>query len=95
MGVIVTIEEAAQDLATLIERVRHGEDIAVAKDGHVVARLVRAPEEPAVLEPRKPGSAKGQVWMADDFDALLGTFKDFLLSAPFEALDRPDPKRST
>lgn len=25
---------------------------------------------------RRPGSAKGQVWMADDFDAPLDDFKD-------------------
>lgn len=28
-------------------------------------------------QPRQPGSARGQVWMADDFDAPLSDFKDF------------------
>ncbi len=26
--------------------------------------------------PRQPGSARGQIWMADDFDAPLDDFKD-------------------
>jgi hypothetical protein len=28
-------------------------------------------------EPRQPGSARGQVWMAPDFDAPLEDFKDY------------------
>ena len=28
-------------------------------------------------EPRQSGSAKGLVWMADDFDAPLDDFKDY------------------
>lgn len=27
--------------------------------------------------PRQPGSAKGQVWIAEDFDAPLDDFKDY------------------
>ena len=33
------------------------------------------PAEPGL--PRQPGSAKGLVWMADDFDAALGGFKGY------------------
>ena len=28
-------------------------------------------------QPREPGSARGQVWMAEDFDAPLDNFKDY------------------
>ena len=28
-------------------------------------------------KPRQPGSAKGLIWMADDFDAPLDDFKDY------------------
>lgn len=31
----------------------------------------------ANLGPREPGSARGQVWMAPDFDAPLEDFKDY------------------
>lgn len=30
----------------------------------------------SIQEPRKPGSAKGLIWVADDFDAPLDDFKD-------------------
>lgn len=30
-----------------------------------------------VRKPREPGSAKGQIWMADDFDAPLDDFKAY------------------
>lgn len=29
-----------------------------------------------VRQPRQPGSARGQVWIADDFDAPLADFRD-------------------
>lgn len=32
----------------------------------------RAAEE--TRQPRQPGSARGQIWIADDFDAPLGDF---------------------
>lgn len=28
-------------------------------------------------QPRQPGSARGQVWMAEDFDAPLDEFRDY------------------
>lgn len=31
----------------------------------------------AIDQPREPGSAKGQIWMAEDFDAPLDDFKDY------------------
>ena len=31
----------------------------------------------AAKGPRQPGSARGQVWMAPDFDAPLEDFKDY------------------
>jgi hypothetical protein len=35
------------------------------------------PEGEAAKAPRQPGSARGQVWMAPDFDAPLEDFKDY------------------
>jgi prevent-host-death family protein len=67
MTVTVDLDEAKADLATLIERVRLGEEIVIVEAGEPVARLV--PEK--ARKPRQPGSAKGQFWMSDDFDAPL------------------------
>ena len=52
----------------LLERVRQGEAIIIAEAGRPVARLVLI-DRPTV--PRVPGSAAGQVMIADDFDAPL------------------------
>ena len=65
---IVNIHEAKTHLSRLLEDVAGGEDVIIAKSGKPVARLI--PFRPA-LEPRVPGSMKGKIWIADDFDAPL------------------------
>lgn len=68
MGEMVNVHEAKTHLSRLLERVRLGEEITIAKAGKPVARLV------AVEGSRKrrvPGSAKGTISYADDFDAPL------------------------
>lgn len=64
----VNVHEAKTHLSRLLEEVRQGEEVVIAKAGKPVARLI------AIEEPRKrrePGSARGQIWMAEDFDAPL------------------------
>jgi prevent-host-death family protein len=65
---IVNVHEAKTHLSALLARAEEGEDIVIARDGKPVVRL--RPVEGAVA-PRKPGSAKGLVRIADDFDAPL------------------------
>jgi prevent-host-death family protein len=68
MGKTVNVHEAKTHLSKLLERVQLGEEIVIARSGKPVARLV------AVKEPgrrREPGSARGQIRMAEDFDAPL------------------------
>ncbi len=64
----VNIHEAKTHLSRLLERVRLGEEVIIAKAGKPVARLVAVSEKP---KRRTPGTAKGQIWIADDFDAPL------------------------
>lgn len=61
----VNIHEAKTHFSKLIERVRAGEEIVIAKAGRPVAKLV--PIEPKPKR-RFPGSAKDKIWMAPDFD---------------------------
>lgn len=68
MGEVVNIHEAKTHLSKLLERVGQGEEVVIAKSGRPVARLVPVVEGP---ERRKPGSAKGVLWMSEDFDAPL------------------------
>jgi prevent-host-death family protein len=65
---VVNIHEAKTQLSRLLQRALLGEEVVIAKAGRPIARLAPI-EQPR--EPRKPGSAKGQFWMAPDFDAPL------------------------
>ena len=68
MSTIVNIHEAKTHLSKLLVRVSIGEEIVIAKAGKPIARLVPIDEKPAQ---RLPGTAKGQVVIAPDFDAPL------------------------
>jgi prevent-host-death family protein len=71
----VTIAEAAEQLSDLIDAALRGEEVIISKDGSVV-RLI--PANPVKLYPAKAGSAKGMVWMSDDFDEPLEEFKEYM-----------------
>ena len=70
----VNIAEAKARLSELVEKAASGEEILIARDHKPVARLV--PIGPR-RGPRKPGSAKGQVWIAPDFGEIPPDFKDY------------------
>jgi prevent-host-death family protein len=72
----VNIHEAKTHFSKLLEQVGHGEEIVIAKAGRPIAKLVAYnPDENRV---RPPGSLKGQIRLAPDFDAPL---PDELLAA--------------
>ena len=60
------IHEVRSRFATLLEKVRCGEEIIIANSGKPVARLV--PVEPGVVA-RMPGSARGRITISANFDA--------------------------
>ena len=64
----MNIHEAKTHLSRLLEQVMQGEEVIIAKSGKPVARIVPL-GGPA--KRRKPGSARGQIKMAEDFDAPL------------------------
>lgn len=68
MPVQVNIHEAKTHLSKLLARVQEGEEVIIAKAGRPIARLVPMIERPTK---RVPGSAKGKVVIAPDFDAPL------------------------
>jgi prevent-host-death family protein len=71
---VVNIHEAKTHLSRLLQRVAAGEEVTIARSGVPVARLV-AVESKAK---RPLGFARGEIWIADDFDAPL---PDDLLAA--------------
>jgi prevent-host-death family protein len=70
----VNIHEAKTHLSRLLQRVAAGEQVTIARSGIPVARLVAL--EPKAKRPL--GFARGEIWIADDFDAPL---PDDLLAA--------------
>lgn len=63
----VNMHEAKSHLSALVQAVLDGEDVVIAKAGRPVVRLVQFQE---IRAPRAPGRLKGQIRMADDFDAV-------------------------
>jgi len=68
MATQVNIFEAKTNLSKLITLVEQGQDVVIARAGKPVARLTRL--EP-VKKPIRFGAMKGEIWIADDFDAPL------------------------
>ena len=68
MPVQVNIHEAKTHLSKLLVQVGEGEEIIIVKSGKPIARLIAIKER---VSRRQPGSAKGQVTVAADFDAPL------------------------
>lgn len=58
----VNVQEAKTTLSRLLREVEAGEEIAIARAGRVIARLVRADEG----RKRKWGMFEGQGWCAPD-----------------------------
>ena len=65
MSPTVNVQEAKTHLSRLLEAVEAGEDVVIERAGKPIARLVRVA---ARTEPRTPGSWRGRVVIADDFD---------------------------
>lgn len=64
----VNIHKAKTHFSRLIEDVKEGNEVVIAKAGEPVAKLVPInPKKPV----RKPGFLKGRINIADDFDATL------------------------
>ena len=68
MSFQVNVHEAKTHFSRLLDRVSGGEEVIIARAGEPVARLVPVEKPP---RERVPGSAKGEIGIADDFDAPL------------------------
>jgi antitoxin (DNA-binding transcriptional repressor) of toxin-antitoxin stability system len=63
-------------LQSLMDEVKHGEEVVLTENHIPVAKIVAVPQEPR-RTPRA-GSLKGEIWMAPDFDAPLEEFKEYM-----------------
>ncbi len=64
----VNVHEAKTHFSKLLAYVKEGEEVIIAKAGEPVARLVPIKGQPTK---RVPGSAKGKIAIASDFNAPL------------------------
>ena len=67
MSSFVNIHDAKTHLSALLQKVAAGGEVVIARSGKPVARLVPFREK----KERRPGSARGAIVVADDFDAPL------------------------
>lgn len=68
------VAEAKAHFSSLVRRAAGGEEIVIARDGKPLVKLVSLSERPLA---RTPGSARGKIRMAPDFDQTPGDFKDY------------------
>jgi prevent-host-death family protein len=66
MSESVSVHAAKTHLSRLIQKAEAGEPILITRNGKPVARLVALS-----AAPRRPGSLKGRIRMARDFEAPL------------------------
>jgi prevent-host-death family protein len=88
----VNIHQAKTHFSRLLRRVATGEDVTIARAGVPVARLVPVVQKQNV---RPLGFARGEVWVADDFDAPLPDelLKQFYGGTLPQLVDSPRRKR--
>jgi prevent-host-death family protein len=70
----VNIAQAKARFSELVRKALSGEEVVIARDNKPLLTLV-----PLVRpgQPRVPGSARGRVRMAPDFDAPVPDFEDY------------------
>jgi antitoxin (DNA-binding transcriptional repressor) of toxin-antitoxin stability system len=72
----VTIEEAQAKLLELIDGLLDGEELVITEKNQPIAKLSHSPR---TSWPCQPGKSKEKShWMAEDFDAPLEDFKEYI-----------------
>ena len=66
------ITQAKSNLSKLLDLAINGEEIVITQDDKPVAKIS------PIKRPLKRGSAKGKVWMSDDFDEPLEEFQEYM-----------------
>ena len=72
----IDLSQAKQHLAELIEQTISGDEVVITRGGEPLVKLVALTKHGK--KQRQFGSAKGLIKMADDFDAPLEDFKEYM-----------------
>ena len=70
----VDISVAQTQITELLQSALRGEEIIITRDNHPILKLIQVSSQP---KRRQRGSAKGQIWIAADFDEPLEDFKEY------------------
>ena len=68
------VAEAKAKFSELVRRAVAGEDVVLSRDNKPLLKLVPVAR---AARRRTPGSAKGRIWIAKDFDRPLDDFKAY------------------
>jgi len=71
----VNIHYAKTHLSKLIQESLGGEEIIIAKNNKPIVRLLKIEQ---TEQKRKLGSAKGKIFISEDFDQPLDDFADYM-----------------
>jgi prevent-host-death family protein len=71
----IELEQAQQQILELIERASTGEEVIITKDHLPFVKLISIKKR---KRQRPFGTAKGQMIMAEDFDAPLEDFREYM-----------------
>ncbi len=72
----IELEKARAQLERVIQTALDGEEVVITQNREAVLKIVPVPRSNGR---RKAGSAKGLVSIAEDFDAPLEDFKEYML----------------
>ena len=65
------ITQAKSNLSKLLDLAIEGEEIVITQNDRPIAKIS------PIQQPLKRGSAKGKVWISDDFDEPLEDFQEY------------------
>ncbi|MGB7251117.1 MAG: DUF2281 domain-containing protein [Phormidesmis sp.] len=71
----IDIKAAQAEIAQLLAHALRGEEIIITQDNRPILKLTQVLPMP---KRRQRGSAKGQIWMAPDFDEPLEDFSEYM-----------------
>ena len=73
-----TVRGAKAELEWLMRAVERGREVVIIDDEGRKVKLVLVEKARIPRKPRKPGTAPGPVWMADDFNETPEEFAEYI-----------------
>ncbi len=81
MTLQVETDSVQAKLPEMLAAAKNGDEVLIVENNRPIAQLITVKADEPWTPPksgRKAGSMKGKIWIADDFDAPLEEFKDYM-----------------